>query len=39
MILALSFDHYEQGTDPVIDWLIYHKADFVKVTIQDFNTN
>ncbi len=35
MILVLSFDHYEQGTDPVIDWLIYHKADFVKVTIQD----
>lgn len=35
MILVLSFNHYEQGTDPVIDWLLYHKADFVKVTIQD----
>jgi hypothetical protein len=35
MILVLSFDYYEQGTDPVIDWLLYHKADFVKVTIQD----
>lgn len=35
MILVLSFDHYEQGTDPVIDWLIYYKADFMKITIQD----
>lgn len=35
MILVLSFDYYEQGTDPVIDWLLYHKADFIKVTIQD----
>ena len=35
MILVLSIDKYEQGTDPVIDWLIYKKANFVKVTIQD----
>lgn len=35
MILVLSFEHYEQGTDPVIDWLLYYKADFVKITIQD----
>ncbi len=35
MILVLSFDYYEQGTDPVIDWLLYYNADFVKVTIQD----
>lgn len=35
MILVLSFDHYEQGTDPVIDWLLYHDANFVKITIQD----
>ncbi len=35
MILVLSFDRYEQGTDPVIDWLLYYKADFVKITIQD----
>ena len=35
MILVLSLDKYEQGTDPVIDWLIYKKANFVKLTIQD----
>ncbi len=35
MILVLSFDYYEQGTDPVIDWLLYYKADFVKVSIYD----
>lgn len=35
MILVLSIDKYEQGTDPVIDWLIYKKANFVKITIQD----
>lgn len=35
MILVLSYDWYEQGTDPVINWLIFHKAPFVKVTIQD----
>jgi len=35
MILVLSFDHYEQGTNPVIDWLLYYKANFVKITIQD----
>lgn len=36
MIAVLSYDWYEQGTDPVIDWLIYYKADFIKITIQDF---
>ncbi len=35
MILILSYDWYEQGTDPVIDWLIYQKADFAKITIND----
>ena len=35
MIVVLSYNWYEQGTDPVIDWLIYHKANFVKITIQD----
>jgi hypothetical protein len=35
MILLLSYDWYEQGTDPVIDWLLYYKAPFVKVTYQD----
>ena len=36
MILILSFDEYEQGTDPVIDWLLYYKAEFVKITVEDF---
>lgn len=35
MILVLSYDFYEQGTDPVIDWLLYYNANFVKITIQD----
>jgi hypothetical protein len=35
MILVLSYDFYEQGTDPVIDWLLYYNANFIKVTIQD----
>lgn len=35
MIVVLSYDWYEQGTDPVIDWLIHHEANFVKITIQD----
>ena len=33
MILVLGSQNYEQGTNPVLDWLIYHKADFVKLTI------
>lgn len=35
MIIVLTFDLYEQGTDPVVDWLLYYNADFIKVTIQD----
>ncbi len=35
MILVLSFDIYEQGTDPVIDWLLYLKAPFLKISIND----
>lgn len=35
MIIVLSFNNYEQGTDPVLDWLLYYKANFVKITIQD----
>ncbi len=38
MILVLSFDSYEQGTDPVIDWLLYYKADFVRVSLSDLVT-
>lgn len=39
MILVLSYNKYEQGTDPVIDWLLYYQADFVKITIQDLLDN
>lgn len=35
MILILSFDSYEQGTDPVIDWLLHSNASFIKVSIND----
>ncbi len=35
MIVILSYDWYEQGTDPVIDWLLFYKVPFVKVTFQD----
>ncbi len=35
MILILSFFGYEQCTDPVIDWLLYYKAPFLKLTQQD----
>lgn len=35
MILVLSFDTYEQGTDPVIDWLIYFNAPFIRISIFD----
>lgn len=38
MILILSYNQYEQGTDPVIDWLLYLKADFIKVTVDDLIT-
>lgn len=39
MILILSYNEYEQGTDPVIDWLIYKKADYIKITIKDIVNN
>lgn len=39
MILILSFDEYEQCTDPVIDWLLYYKVDFIKLTQQDLYSN
>ncbi len=35
MILILSHEEYEQGTDPVIDWLLYHQAPFLKITLHD----
>jgi ATP-GRASP peptide maturase of grasp-with-spasm system len=36
MILVLSYDNYEQGTEYVIDWLVHYKAGFVKITVSDF---
>jgi ATP-GRASP peptide maturase of grasp-with-spasm system len=35
MILILSFDTYEQGTDPVINWLLFHNIPFVKLSVTD----
>ena len=39
MVLILSFDEYEQCTDPVIDWLLYYKVNFIKLTQQDLYSN
>lgn len=33
MILVLGYENFEQGTDPVLDWLIHYKADFKKITV------
>ena len=35
MILILSFSYFEQGTDPVIDWLLYYKVPFIKIAVED----
>lgn len=35
MILVLSFEGYEQCTDPVIDWLLYRNANFIKISLRD----
>jgi hypothetical protein len=39
MILILGTSSYEQGTNPVIDWLIHFKADFIKITMEDVFVN
>lgn len=39
MILVLSYDTYEQCTDPVIGWLNYYRAPFLKLTQQDLTEN
>src|SRR5699024_2304258 len=36
---VLTFREYEQSTDPVIDWLLYHQASFIKIFIVDLLTN
>src|SRR3546814_18191858 len=33
MILVLSSDMYEQGTDPVVDWLAYYGAPFLRLSM------
>ena len=35
MILILSYKAYEQGTDPIIEWLLYYNYPFKKVVIED----
>ena len=35
MILILGSDTFEQGTNPVIDWLIHYKANFLKLTASE----
>ncbi len=35
MILVLSYDTYEQGTDPVISWLLHYQVPFIKVSLAD----
>jgi len=35
MILVLSYEEFEQCTDPVLDWLLYYDAEFLKITYQD----
>ncbi|WP_273444825.1 hypothetical protein [Neolewinella agarilytica] len=32
MVLILSYDGYEQGTEGVIDWLLYHGHPFVRAS-------
>lgn len=35
MILVLSYEDFEQCTDPVLDWLLYYNAKFLKITYKD----
>lgn len=39
MILILTFKEYEQSTDPVVDWLLYYKAPFIKIFLEDLLTS
>ena len=36
MVLILTYNFYEQGTDPVTEWLEYFKHPYVKVCLKDF---
>lgn len=35
MILVLSYRSYEQGTDPVIEWLRFYEHPFLKLSLED----
>lgn len=35
MILIFSEKEYEQGTDQVMNWLSYHKGNYLKITLDD----
>ena len=35
MVLVLSQNKFEPGTDPVLNWLLYDRIPFIKVTLQD----
>jgi len=35
MILIISNAHYETPTDQVIDWLLYYKAEFIRLNAED----
>lgn len=35
MILVLGYEDYEQGTDPVISWLLHYQVPFMKVSLTD----
>ncbi|HEY6901367.1 MAG TPA: hypothetical protein VI233_12010 [Puia sp.] len=35
MIVVLSYDTFEQGTEGVLEWLAYLGADFLKITMKD----
>ncbi len=39
MIALLTFRNYEQCTDPVVNWLLHKKADFIRVSIYDIVYN
>lgn len=39
MILILSYKGYEQGTDPVSEWLLYYKYPFRKIVVEDLLTS
>ncbi|MBR8714136.1 hypothetical protein [Porphyromonas levii] len=38
MILIISNKKYEQGTDPVVEWLHYYKHPFLKLYAEDISS-